>query len=168
MRERVGDIWRTIGLADAICITTNGIVKMDGTLVMGKGIAKEAADMFPGIDMNLGDKVRRFGNKPTIAAIRNGTRIVSFPTKNHWKDPSDITLITRSAEIIKELANGLKWQYIAVPKPGCGCGLLTWSMVKSALEPIFDNRFVIYSKRNDTSCQNQQELENDKELENDR
>ena len=30
---------------DAFCITTNGFIKKDGTCVMGRGCAKQAADL---------------------------------------------------------------------------------------------------------------------------
>lgn len=39
---------------DAICITTNGCVKLDGTGVMGRGVAAEAKRRWPGIERNLG------------------------------------------------------------------------------------------------------------------
>ena len=42
MKEVKGNIFNYIGIADAICVTTNGIVKKDGSLVMGAGIAKDS------------------------------------------------------------------------------------------------------------------------------
>lgn len=146
MHEKTGDIWQLIGIANAICITTNGIVKDNGALVMGAGIAKEALDMFPGIQFKLGEIVRKYGNIPAICGIKNGTRIVSFPTKNDFKDPSDIFLIKKSAQMIARITTDQNWGYVAIPRPGCGCGKLEWDDVKKILNPIFDNRFTIYSK----------------------
>lgn len=146
MRERHGNIWRLVGIADAICVTTNAIVKSNGALTMGAGIAKEAVMHFPGIQFNLGKAVQQFGNIPVIGTVKEGTRIVSFPTKNDWKDPSDMFLIKRSAEALVDMANRFNWKYIALPRLGCGLGGLQWEDVSKILSPLFDDRFVICSK----------------------
>lgn len=41
---------------EAVCITTNGIVKKNGCAVMGAGIAKEANMRFSGLARNLGNR----------------------------------------------------------------------------------------------------------------
>ncbi len=43
MKEDFGDLWDFDGI---IAITTNGFVKKDGSCVMGRGCAKEAALRF--------------------------------------------------------------------------------------------------------------------------
>ena len=89
------DIWSLADRADAICITTNGLTKANGEAVMGKGIALQARQRFPGIDRVLGDHLRARGNVPGI--INVNPAIVSFPTKNDWRDKSDLDLIEKSA-----------------------------------------------------------------------
>lgn len=145
MRERIGDIWSAIGVANAICIPTNGIVEKEGSLIMGAGLAKDAAIRFPGIPKTLGQKVERGGNKPYICGVKIGTWLVSFPTKEHYKDPSNIFLIRSSAKELVRLAKTHNWEYIALPKVGCGLGGLKWEDVKIALQSIFDDRFVIWN-----------------------
>ena len=61
MKEIKGDIFDYIGIADAICVTTNGIVKKNGELVMGAGIAKAMADKYPDLAKVLGKKVNTTG-----------------------------------------------------------------------------------------------------------
>ena len=46
MIEVFGDAWE-LSKDHFLCITTNGEVKINGQAVMGKGIAKEAANRFP-------------------------------------------------------------------------------------------------------------------------
>ena len=43
MKEVFGDLWEFDGI---IAITTNGFVKRDGTCVMGRGCARQAAVRF--------------------------------------------------------------------------------------------------------------------------
>lgn len=143
MRERRGDIWSLIGIANAICVTTNGILKPDGSLIMGAGIALQAARKFPGIDQRLGAKVKEKGNIPHTGAIKEGTAIVSFPTKYDWKDDSSLFLILSSVKYLVKMAEKYNWAYVAMPRPGCGLGNLNWDEVKKVIEPMLDYRFVI-------------------------
>lgn len=133
--------------ADAICVTTNGIVRRDGRAVMGAGVAKAFRDTFPDIDERLAQCLKKHGNQ--VARIGNaGTKgpiILSFPTKQDWKNPSNLPLIARSAEQLRRFADVLKLNSIWVPRPGCSNGGLNWADVKPILEPHFDDRFTICS-----------------------
>lgn len=89
MREIKGNLFKpntyrpSIGLPDAICITTNGGWKKNGCAVMGAGVAKQARDLFPGIDKVLGDRLRTMGNIPHVLRHNEkyDTYVISFPTK---------------------------------------------------------------------------------------
>ena len=52
MKEVKGDIWKSD--CDIIAITTNGVVKKNGELVMGRGIASQAKQRYPDIPKILG------------------------------------------------------------------------------------------------------------------
>jgi hypothetical protein len=122
------------------CITTNGIVKSNGDLVMGAGIAKEASRRYMELPHIFGDKVDERGNHVYIIEKYG---IASFPTKNHWRDPSDINLIAQSC---RELVHfGKKWEYILLPRPGCGLGGLDWDkQVRPLISHYFKNdKFII-------------------------
>lgn len=64
MLELIGpyDIFRLAHPGEAICVTTNGIVKKDGSAVMGKGIALSANRLF-NLSPLLGVYLRKFGNR---------------------------------------------------------------------------------------------------------
>lgn len=145
MRENRGNIWSVIGTADALCVTTNGMVKNDGALVMGGGIALEAKTRYPNIQYDLGTAVKKFGNIPIAAATDGKTSIVSFPTKDDYRDPSDFFLIAKSAGLLKDMTDRFNWRHVVVPRPGCGLGGLQWADVKKVLEPYFDDRFEIWT-----------------------
>lgn len=139
MKELKGDLWTSDH--EYKIITTNGVVRNDGSLVMGKGVALEAALRFPEIPKILGEYVKTFGNVPMIF---NNYKIITFPTKNHWIDKSDIKLIERSAVQIYNLLP--RETTAAMTRPGCGNGGLKWDEVKPRIESILDDRFFVYSK----------------------
>lgn len=128
---------------DTIVITTNGIVKRDGSLVMGAGLALEAKKRFKNIEFELGKLVKELGNIPHLINFDNKT-IISFPTKHHWKEDSDLQLITRSACLLVMLADLNNINNIYLPKVGCGKGNLNYErQVKSLLKNYLDDRFII-------------------------
>ena len=142
MKEIIGNIWDQKD-ADAICVTTNGVIKSNGQLVMGKGIALEAAKRFPDLPRVFGRLVNTFGNN-VYPYIAGGFTIFSFPTKHHWKDNSDIELIKKSAQQLVERT--VTYKHIYLTRPGCGCGGLEWQNVRNVLDSIFDDRFIVVER----------------------
>jgi ribA/ribD-fused uncharacterized protein len=146
LKEVKGDIW-TLWEKDyeAICITTNGVVKADGTAVMGKGIALQAKERFSSIDKTLGTALKQRGNHVHCLCRKDGKYVLSFPTKNNWRDKSDIELIKQSCtELIKKMDEvGIKT--CILPRPGCGNGGLKWEEVKKVIAPLLDERVVVCS-----------------------
>lgn len=135
---------------DACVVTTNGIVKTDGRAVMGAGIAKYCRDTFCGCDSILGARLKESGNhvhKLDRYAIprKDGLfTLISFPTKNDWRDNSSIELIRQSCREILEMANIHRFDRIYMPCPGCTNGHLDyWKDVRPVLAEELDNRFVI-------------------------
>lgn len=133
-----------LSVADAICFTSNGVVKSNGRLTMGAGIAKSFADKFPSTPMYFGRKVEKFGNKVHLmGSVGGAPPILSFPTKYHWRDTSDVQLIEKSCKELKEYADKNDWKNIYLPRPGIGLGGLKWAEVKPILEKHFDDRFIV-------------------------
>lgn len=122
------------------CVTTNGIVKASGSLVMGAGVAKEAARRFPELPHLLGQLVDEKGNHVFIIEKFG---IASFPTKHDWKNNSDIDLIAQSCRELKWLSK--KWDYVILPRVGCGLGGLDWdNQVKPVVETYLDeDKFIV-------------------------
>lgn len=138
MIEEKADLWARE--ADARCVTTNGVLRSNGHLVMGAGVAKQALVKYPGIDKRLGDLVKVFGNVPHFLP---DVGIISFPTKHNWKDCSDLSLIILSSEHLIRLCEAHRLKRVVLPRPGCGLGNLSWREVRAAIEPILDDRFVV-------------------------
>jgi len=168
MLEIKGDLFSYIGYSDAICITTNGFIKYTGTCVMGRGCAKRATQLWPGIDKILGDRIKDKGNIPATLVQEQGTWLCSFPVKpvqayclpdksnivrhmQHkfkngervpgWACVADIEIIKKSAKFLAQQIDKLKWNRIILPRPGCGAGELSWEEVSPVLQQYLDDRF---------------------------
>jgi hypothetical protein len=133
-----------------LCITTNGIVKFNGELVMGAGLAKIANAKYHKLAWNLGQKVLQNGNDVYMVATNNPLlNILSFPTKNHWKNPSDVNLIEKSLkQTINYYNKSIKECKVLLPRVGCGLGGLNWEKtVKPLLQQFnLNDDFIICDK----------------------
>lgn len=143
-------------VTEALCVTTNGIVKSDGHAVMGAGIAKQANDMLH-LSEKLGGYIKQYGNRAFNLGVYQRDYInqplvhftvFSFPTKHHYKEDSDINLICQSAEQLVEMCNKFGIHKCYLTPPGCGCGHLNWEQtVKPWLSMILDDRFIVVDSR---------------------
>ena len=134
---------------------------------MGAGQAKAARLRWPGIEKAAGKLIKALGNRPhmlTVDDVIGDTpvirlpkadtwefhlvpyHILTFPTKNNWRDDSDLALIQDSARRLVEITDIQGWKVVLLPQPGCGQGNLSWErQVRPLLEPIFDDRFSVIS-----------------------
>lgn len=145
MLELKGDIWQIGQPGDWVAITTNGVVKANGQLVMGKGIALEAAQRYPRLAKEWGLLVKQFGNEPFV--FIEG-RLVSFPTKDDWRKPSTLALIEASCKVLggKGFQTLLQGARVLLPRPGCGNGQLAWIDVSFVLKQYLGDQFVAISR----------------------
>jgi len=149
MKEIEGDIWDYHEENNWIVITTNGTLKNDGSLVMGKGIALQAVERFPQLPSLLGCYVKDYGNH-VLPVMQY--KIITFPVKNDWRKVADTKLIVRSCIEIVYICD-IQWHYmfkqlskVYLPRPGCGVGGLNWEEVKPICEKYLDERFVVVNR----------------------
>jgi len=165
MKEIRGNLFNHVGDANAICITTNGFTRQDGSCVMGRGCAKEACRMFPGIDRVLGKKLVEHGNVVHRLIEEKGTWVCSFPVKPvsvrfdgsnavahmrnrfkvgdrvpGWAALADPAIIAYSMQRLVRMADHFGWQKVILPRPGCGAGELQWTQIRKTLA-FADDRF---------------------------
>lgn len=143
MKEIVGNLWDEGPHHHPVwrCITTNGSVNRRGQCVMGRGCAKEATDLFPGLAVSIGDHITARGNHLFALPL---IHIVGFPVKHHWREKADLKLIEQSAHELRDLAERECFDLFILPRPGCGYGQLTWEQVKPVIASILpDNVSVI-------------------------
>lgn len=118
------------------------VIPVNTVGVAGAGLAQQAAHKFPGWQAayraacergdltQAGDMVVHYGRGEHV--------FISFATKRHWRDRSDLAGIRRGAETLARLVNYppnlLRWNHVlAVPALGCGLGGLDWKDVKPVL-----------------------------------
>lgn len=136
LKERVGDIWRWHSDGWFVGITTNGVVKRNGECVMGRGVALDARDKFPGFAKELGTHIRQHGN---VVGMFPHHKIFTFPVKYRWNEPADLDLIEQSARDLHRILGILRhydadFRY-AMVRPGCGNGTLAWNEVRQVVAP---------------------------------
>lgn len=142
MKLATGDLW--VPDHKVVCVTTNGIVNYYGKLIMGGGVALQAAQRYPYLPIHFGHLVSNFGNKPFYYQDKFDKRVIlSYPTKDDWRNPSSLSLIALSSELLVKIADKYELDDIYSVPPGIGLGGLNWDQVKPVIEPILDDRFTI-------------------------
>jgi hypothetical protein len=148
MKRAYGNIW---DLADShwIVIPTNGGWRADGTNVMGRGLALQAANRFPEIPGVYGRVCRE--NQGTCFMVYGERQLIFFPVKPlridaphlSWRQPADLRCIKASCENLVEwieMEKPLEIEnppLIAMPMVGCGNGGLEPQVVLPILEEHF-------------------------------
>jgi hypothetical protein len=151
--EVQNDFWHEAGTGayDAVCCTTNRIIKSNGELVMGAGIAKLFKEKYPSLPREWGQRIKTGDHMQGVMLTRkdkDDLYLVAFPTKHDWKKPSRMEIIEFSAKALRWQARLLNWKKVLLPRPGCSNGGLDWDKeVKPVLENILkEDRFVIIRK----------------------
>lgn len=148
MLEKEGYIWKSN--ADVICIPTNSHINMMGELIMERGVALEVTEFNSNISFYFARHVESHGNTPCFFRTGINPNFCSLPIKDRCRDNPELSLIKRSIERMVAIMNTEKRNFltIALPRPGCEHGELDWeNVVKPIIEPLLDDRFIIYSMR---------------------
>ena len=148
MIQKFTDFWKELEIRkyDAIVCTTNCIVKQNGELVMGKGIALDFNIRYPGLARTWGQRTKDLidqGKRGQIIISQHNKKdiwLVSLPTKYHFRDNSYISLITQNCNELMIVADAMGWHNILMTQPGCGNGGLSWLDVKYKID-FLDDRF---------------------------
>ncbi|CAD5235997.1 Appr-1-p processing enzyme family protein [Klebsiella phage vB_KvM-Eowyn] len=108
--------------------------------VMGKGLAKECAIRFPEMESIYKDKCRRRVLSPgKLYLYTAGTPwILNFPTKIHWRNPSQIEWIESGLATLRRVYPQMGLTSLNVPQLGCANGGLAWPEVKDLIYLYLD------------------------------
>lgn len=108
--------------------------------VMGKGIALMFKERFA-------DNFQRYAAACKAKQVRTGQMfvtevneldgprwIVNFPTKQHWRAPSQMTWVTEGLQDLRRFLIENKVKSVAIPPLGAGNGGLDWAAVREQIE----------------------------------
>jgi len=129
-----------------LCITTNASTNNKSKLaVMGRGVALQAKNHYPGLAANLGHKIVIWGHAPYGGLLSQTPMLFSFPVKYHWRDKADLSLIKWSTQVLGTYIRTLagRNRIILLPRPGCGNGGLDWEDVEPIVSRLPDNVWVV-------------------------
>ena len=152
MIEITGDFWieASESKPDAIVCTINTVLRGDGNLVMGAGIAKDFAEQFDWLPDRWGARTRKLDGQRTYPFVEQREpwnaepNLVGIHTKYDWKDPSPLKLVDRSIKQLYIIVEAMDWKRVLMTRPGCGNGGLSWErQVKPLMNNILDERFVV-------------------------
>lgn len=139
-----GDIWTAYDQASLFLFTSNSIIKSDGSLIMGSGIAAQVRDKHKGI-------AKRFGSIMVNKGFKSGdiygmlfdtkTKIAAFQTKTHYSEKSPLELVQYSTDILTELASNIDGE-IHMTMPACGHGGRTEEEIFPIITKLPDNVFI--------------------------
>ena len=112
--------------------------------VMGAGLAKQFKERWPAYFTEYQQLCEENVIKPGVPTLHqrpdeSNLLICSFPTKSHWKLPSNLIMVHKGLQALSDYIDGTDWEgSIAFPKLGCGLGGLNWSDVNKLIE-IFES-----------------------------
>lgn len=105
--------------------------------VMGAGLARKFATRYPSLNVAYREACAEGKLRPgSLHAYRVGARrlVINFPTKDHWRNPSQMSFISDGLDALVDLAQRTGLTSIAVPALGCGLGGLALRDVQPLLE----------------------------------
>lgn len=138
-----GNMWSVYDQAHLFLITTNATLKRNGALVMGRGIARQARDRFPGLDLALGQAIaQRCGHLGHYHLLVSPqwpkARIGAFQVKTDYAQQADQGLIAASVTALADWCAGHPDQMVHLNFPGIGNGGLARTAVWPLLTALPD------------------------------
>lgn len=131
---RQGDMWSVWESADLFVITTNSTLRADGALVMGRGIARQARNRFPGLAAALGQAIAvACGNGGVYGLLVSPSwptaKLAAFQVKRDWRDTAALDLIRRSTALLVTWCSAHPDSQVHLNLPGIGNGRLSRDVV---------------------------------------
>lgn len=104
--------------------------------VMGAGVALVFKQRYPSMFTEYQDLCRRRALRPGKLHVWSsliGETVVNFPTKDHWREPSEYEYIASGLLALRDYLRPMGSVKVALPALGCGHGGLEWSKVSQMI-----------------------------------
>lgn len=135
---KTGNMWDAWDDADLFLITTNAIIKANGELVMGRGMALQARERDKQIALYFGRALEDFYSLDhvdyglIVPDMWPHRKEGMFQTKNHYGVKAGIEIIRMSTDMLAIWCKTYSDQQVHLNYPGIGNGGLS----KEIVEPI--------------------------------
>ena len=139
-----GNMWDVFdnGDTDLFLITTNPTLRKDGAVVMGRGLALQAAKRFPSLPFDFGEKLIHpdFETGPDNTGIIGNygphhTSVGYFMVKSHWRQPAVLSIIQDSlVDLVHSWQAHDRHTRVDLNFPGIGNGRLKREAVLELLD----------------------------------
>lgn len=108
--------------------------------VMGKGLALQFKNLFPNNFLKYRQHCLE-GNLSIgklLITSENNRKIINFPTKEDWRNPSKLEYIILGLEKLETAIERFNIKSIAFPKIGSGLGGLDWNLVLEEIKKFHE------------------------------
>ena len=104
--------------------------------VMGKGIAYQFKQLYPYNFKAYSDACKSGQLRPGKLFVfqEGGKLIINFPTKDKWRNSSEMSYIGEGLDALSSLIRGMRIPSVAIPPLGAGNGGLVWRDVRKLIE----------------------------------
>lgn len=155
----IGDVFE---LADqnggAAVIGTNCTVNGAGLAVMGRGAAKQASELYPGLRIDYGYWLRNSGVNPVhtprgdcyrdmatvrpyVSTLPPRSLVYCFTVKYGWWEHANLALIDIQARHLAQWMGENDSINVFLTRVGCGNGKLSWEIVEPILAKHLDKEW---------------------------
>jgi len=122
-------MWSVYDDADLFLITTNSTIRRDGRLVMGRGIARQARDRFPGLAGAFGRQILSCcGNQGEYGLLVSPrwpeAKLGAYQVKRHYGQPANLELVRHSTTALCAWCADHPEALVHLNFPGVGNGRL--------------------------------------------
>ena len=129
-----GDMWSAWEASDLFLITTNATIKGNSALVMGRGIARQARDRWPGLDIVMGRAIGSSGRKYGLLVGKG--KLGAFQVKHHYWELASVELIKLSVDMLLKWCAAHPGKRVDLNYPGIGNGKLPIEVVQPIIERL--------------------------------
>lgn len=137
MKFQKGDMWTVYNDADLFLITTNSCVRKDGELVMGRGIAQQAKQLYPTVPKIAGAWIIENNFRDRFYGLITeifDSPLGMFQVKYHYADAAETAIIDASCEMLAFVMDEHKYSNVHLNYPGIGYG----GLCKESVQPILE------------------------------
>lgn len=113
-------MWDLAKPRNTIVIPINKVLKPNGELVMGAGVAEQARRRYEQLELYFGQQLS-IGEEYVHIPMGNGVWLAGIPTKNHFKDKTTKEMLEKAIVYLEKVMYGTHGKTVC-PLLGAGLG----------------------------------------------